>query len=271
MLMDTMKKWVKLGLIGLLLAGGGYAAGWFAKPEQVKTVTVEKKVEVLVKDEAWAQQRIEEYKSTHKDEFTVHTHSTTTVSVPCPQPPLEPGDTCKPPCATDCSKCPKQVITTTTDTDEHHNVTDTHSGGATTNTTGTTHTTDTIHTDTQTTTTVTNHTDPLRNWQMGVRADLKLFDKKLALTPNYGLTIGHKLLGPTALSATLYTDKTLTASLSLSLKSWLVSADASTNLTNIAKPNFGGSLERRILGPLAIGVWGNSSGVLGARASFDIR
>jgi len=125
-----------------LIFAGGYGTAMYTRPaEIIEKVTIK---EVKIQDEAWAQTKIEEYKIAHKEEFTVTKWKKTIVQVPCPNVPA-PADGCKPPCATDCNKCPSQVISI-----------DEGSINSGTNTTNTTGTTNTASTGTSTTTTNTD-------------------------------------------------------------------------------------------------------------------
>lgn len=160
-------KWL---LLVILLVTAAFFGGRYSKPAEVKV----DRVEVKVHDEEYVQSRIAQYKETHKDEFTVQTHSVTTIVKPCPTAPVPDGG-CKAPCATDCSKCPSQTINTTTDTTEHHNSSSTTTGGTTTNTNIATHDTDTTHV----VTTTKNNVKP--DWHLGVAA---LVEPKLTLSLN---------------------------------------------------------------------------------------
>jgi hypothetical protein len=216
--------------------------------------------EVQVRDEEYTRQQV----ALAKAEWARTTHSTTTTVVvkPCPPPTTEPY-TCKPPCATDCSKCPSQTVstTTTTDTVEHG------SSNSTTTTTdhGTTHT----NTTTDTHTVVTNKA--ASNWTMSAVASLTLHDgAERVATPNYALSIGYKLIGPLSLSAAAYTDKTVVGSLNLDVGRFSVSADAGTSWEE-PKLFYGGTLSYRVLGPVWVGVWGTNDRAFGLSASFAVK
>lgn len=126
-----------------LIFAGGYGTAMYTRPAKIiEKVTIK---EVKVQDEAWAQTKIEEYKKTHKEEFTVTKWKKVRIEVPCPNVPAPVGG-CQPPCAVDCNKCPKQIITIDSGSTGSGTTTDGTSGTSTTNTTGTSTTTTTTDT-----------------------------------------------------------------------------------------------------------------------------
>lgn len=261
--METIKKYLKYILLAAVLAGGAFTAGRYSKPDKV----VKDTIEVRVKDEEYTRQMVAQARA----QWTKDSHSTTTttsvVVKPCPPPTNDPYS-CKPPCATDCTKCPSQTISSTTTT-----TTDTHATGSSTTTVvekekDVKHETDTKHT----TTTTTNNEGDYRNWRLSLVASSILFDgSKLSFAPTYGASVGYKLLGPLNLSAAIYTDKKTTASLGLDLgKNWSVSADAGSKFDRFSL-FYGGTMSRRILGPIWLSAWGTSEKVFGLSASFSVR
>lgn len=264
-MLDTVKKYGKLALVGLLLALAGYGIGRYAQPAKVVTKT--ETHEVKVRDEEYTRQQVTAARA--EWERTSHTTTVHTVVVtkPCPPPTTEPYE-CKPPCATDCSKCPSQTVSDTTTTDST-----THEGGSTnTNTTttdhGTSHTTDTTNT---TTTTTTTNGAPQR-WTLALIADATVFDgPKLSFTPTYGAALGYKLFGPLDASLAVYTDKSAVASLSLDLgKNWYVSADAGSKFNKL-DPFYGGTVGYHLFGPVWVSAWGTSQRTAGISARFQVR
>lgn len=262
MFIDAIKKYLKLILAVALLIAAAFAVGRYTKPDKV----VVDKVEVKVRDEEYTRQQVASAKAQwDRDSHSVST-TTSTVIKPCP-PPTTDAYTCKPPCATDCSKCPSQVVssttTTTTDTHEHG----TSSSNTATNEHGTSHETDTTHT-----TTTTTNNEGLKNWSLSLIASGALSDgKKLGFTPTYGAAFGYKLIGPLSTSVSVFTDKNLIAGLNLGLgKNWSVSAEAGSKFAPI-KPFYGGTVGYRLLGPVWLGVWGYSDKSFGLSASFTVK
>ncbi len=257
-------KWLLLvALVGVL----SFFAGAKLMPE---TETVVDHQEVKVRDEEYTRQQVALARA--QWERDTHTTSTTTVVVskPCPPPTTEPYS-CKPPCATDCSKCPSQTVssTTTTTTDTH----ETGSSNSSTTTTdhGTSHETDTTHT---TTTTTTKPAGSSGNWgglHLAGVASLTLLNKSLTLTPSYGVGLNKDLVGPLSIGAMVYTDKTLTASLNLALgKDWSVSAGLASRLNDPLRVSYGGGVDYRLFGPVSVGVWGYSDRTAGVSASISL-
>lgn len=261
----TFVKWLLLVLVASALSFG---IGYKLMPVEKTTVTV--------KDEDYTRQEVTKAIAAAREEWekTTHTATTTTtfIKVPCPAPTTEPS-VCKPPCATDCTKCPSQIIssttTTTTDTTEHGKK----------DTTSTTETTSTTHDVKHETTTTT--VKPADTWMKSIHvsgiASLSLLgDAKLTLTPSYGIGISKDIIGPLSLGASVYTDKTVLANVSLDLgKDWSVSAGAGMHFADISSKNlsgifYGGSVDRRLLGPIWVGVWGYSDRSGGVSASFTI-
>ncbi len=253
-------KWIAL----IILVGAlGFLAGSKLMPETIVD-------HQTVKDEEYTRQQVALAKAQWERDSHSTSTTTTVILKPCPPTTTEPYS-CKPPCATDCSKCSSQTTSTTTTT-----TTDTHEHGTTDSSTtttdhGTTHETDTTHTVTK----------PAGSTWSGFRvsgiASLSLLgDSKLTLTPNYGVGLSKNILGSLSLGAAVYTDKTATASLSLGLnKKWSVSATAGMYFTDISAHNFrsafyGGSLDYRLLGPVSVGVWGYSDRTAGVSASFTV-
>jgi hypothetical protein len=254
-------KWLLLvALVGVL----SFFAGAKLMPETVVDHQV-----VQVRDEEYTRQQVALARA--EWERDTHTTSTTTVVVskPCPPPTTEPYS-CKPPCATDCSKCPSQTVssTTTTTTDTH----ETGSSNSSTTTTdhGTSHSTETTHT-----TTTTKPPESSSSWGglhlQGV-ASLNLLDSgKLALSPSYGIGLSKDLVGPLSISAMVYTDKSLTASLDLKLSErWSVSGGVASRIDDPLRISYGGSLDYRLFGPVSIGVWGYSDRTAGVSANISI-
>jgi hypothetical protein len=195
-----------LGGIGaaLLVFGLGFGTAMYTRPAKV----IEKEVikEVKVQDEAWAQTKIEEYKKTHKEEFTVTKWKKVQVEVPCPTAPTPVGG-CTPPCVADCNLCPKQIISIDSGSTAGGTITDGTTGTATTNTTGTS------------TTTTTTDTE---------RTKITIYEK-----PQWILSLkgGIDLSSPSSLTSQPITDFLL----------------------------LGAEVDRRILGPVFVGIWANSN------------
>lgn len=259
--MDTIKKYFKLLLLAVILVAGAFAAGRYSTQTKVVTTTTE----VKVRDEDYTKQKVEEARA----QWVKYTHTTTTTNSiilkPCPPPTTEPYS-CKPPCGTDCSKCPMQTISTNTTT-----TTDTHSSGssssnATTNTHGTSH-----EATTSNTATTTQPASSPSKWSLSLRASADLYDgSKLLFAPTYGASVGYKLLGPLDLSIAAYTNKKVVGSLGLDLgKNWSASVDVGTSLT-VFKPFYGGTVGRRVLGPVWVSAWGTSETAFGLAASFRV-
>lgn len=98
-----------------------------------------------------------------------------------------------------------------------------------------------------------------------------LSDMKPAHAPTYGAGLSKSLVGPVSIDVAAYMDKTLTASLGLDLsKDWSVSGGAAVRWTDFTKPFYGGAIERRILGPVWVGVWGYSDRSGGISASITL-
>lgn len=259
--MSTSTKQYLYFIVALLVTGaGGFASGRYSKPTKV----VKDTVEVRVLDEAYALQRIEEaHAQWVRDSHTTITTSSV-VMQPCPPPSTDPI-ACKPPCATDCTKCPTQTISTTTTSTTDTHTTSATSGTTTTNAQGVSHTASSTHT----TETTTNEGG---NWELTLTAESTLFeDKRLVFTPSYSVSVGRKLLGPIDLALTVSTSKTVTGSLGLSLgKSWHTSIDVGTPFETWA-PSYGGTVSRYLLGPIWVSGWGTNRGVFGVSVSFVIQ
>lgn len=102
--------------------------------------------------------------------------------------------------------------------------------------------------------------------ELGLVEDLKLVNK-----PSYSLGLSKDLFGPVSIGVTASTDKTLLASLQVDLgKDWAVAASAGARWTDLTKPFYGGSVDRRILGPVWVGVWGYSDRSGGISASITL-
>jgi len=202
--MTTLQK--ILGGIGatLLVFGLGFGTAMYTRP--AKVIETEVIREVKVRDEAWALTKIEEYKQTHKEEFTITKWKKVRIEVPCPSAPTPVGG-CMPPCVADCNLCPKQVISI-----------DSGSTGGGTITSGTTGTTTTTGTGTSTTTTTTDTE----------RTKITIYEK-----PQWILSLKG---GVDLSSPSLLTTQPITNFLIL-----------------------GGEVDRRILGPVFLGLWVNSN------------
>jgi hypothetical protein len=262
---DTIKKYLRLALAALLIAAAAFAAGRFTKPEKVVTVTDTK--EVKVRDEEYTQKKLDEYRKSVEVQLKVATHTETKVLQPCPSAPV-PDGTCKAPCATDCSKCPMQVISIITDTTKSRDSNTTTQNNSSTDTKDTSHETDTTHTVSTTTTTSGDG----QSWRMSLIATGTLLDGgQLQFTPTYGAYIGHKLLGPVDLGVSFYTDKSAVGSLSLNMHSWALSAGAGAKFSNLSSPYFKGELSRQLLGPVWLSLWGTSTKTFGVAASFSVK
>jgi hypothetical protein len=188
----------------LLVFGLGFGTAMYTRPAKI----IEKEVikEVKVQDEAWAQTKIEEYKKTHKEEFTVTKWKKMRIEVPCPSVPAPVGG-CQPPCAVDCNKCPKQIISIDSGSTGSGTVVDNTSGTGTTNTTGTS------------TTTTTTETE---------KTKITIYEK-----PQWVLSLkgGVDLSSPSSLTTQPITN-------------FLI---------------LGGEVDRRIAGPVFVGLWANSN------------
>lgn len=268
---DSIKRFIKLALAAVVIALIAFGAGWYAKPKEVKTVTKTDIVTkmVTVRDEEYTQQRIEQYKQTHRDEFTVVKHQTKKVLVPCADTPAPEG-MCKPPCATDCSQCPKQVIEETTDTTEHHDQTTDTQVSTQTDTQGSSHTESQTDTKIHTETTTTFADGSVGDWSLSLRGAVSVFDTKLKLDPIYGVEVGRKLFGPLYIAGSIYTDKRAELTAQLLTKDWDIEVGVGSKYDAL-KPYYAGSVDRRLLGPLWVGAWGNSEPMLGVRLSFLVK
>ena len=258
--------WGQKALIVLVLVGAAFLTGRFTAG---KTTTIVHD-EVKVRDEEWTKQQVasaqrEWERATHKVE--VHT---ITVVKPCPQPPA-PADGCKPPCATDCSKCPSQVISDTTTT-----TTDTTSHGSSSNTTtdtshGSSHETDTTH---DTTTIVQGGGLGLfgtkgMHLTLGLSGGAANWTSPTKLTSAFFLGVDYTVIGPLGAGIVLTTDKDIIASGILTLGRWSILPSAGVRWGEF-KPYYGGQLDYRFWGPLQLGAWAYSSKAAGLSLSVTI-
>jgi hypothetical protein len=202
--MTTLQK--MLGGIGaaLVVFGLGFGTAMYTRP--AKIIEHETIKEVKVQDEAWAQTKIEEYKKTHKEEFTVTKWKKVRVEVPCPSAPTPVGG-CMPPCVADCNLCPRQIISIDSGSTGSGTVVDNTNGTTNTNTTGSSSTTTTTDTD---------------------RTKITIYEK-----PQWILSLkgGVDLSSPSALTTQPITN-------------FLI---------------LGGEVDKRLAGPLFIGLWANSN------------
>lgn len=184
-------RYVQMVVVALVIFAGGYGTALLTRPTKV----VEKDVihEVKVVDEELVQKRVNEYVTTHKDNYTVVKVIDRKVLVPCPSAPAPSGG-CKPPCATDCSKCPTKVIDEHETDTEHHHDTGSSTGTDTTNTHDVVHETDTKD---ETKTKVTTYSKP--QWMVWGSAGIngKAFSGSNVSGPLvWGAEIDRRLVGP---------------------------------------------------------------------------
>ena len=244
--MDTVKKYSKLILIAAVIAAASFGVGRYATPAKTVTNTVQ----VKVRDEEYTKQRVADAKKQWTKDLHKTTVTTAKVIKPCP--PTGGGT---------------QVIesTTTTTTDLHSaGTSDTHVAS---NEHGTAHETDTTHT------TITPvDSGKSSTWSLSLIASGTFFNgKDLTFAPTYGASVGYRLLGPVNLSVAAYTNKQIVGSLGLELgKNWEVGIDAGTSFTKL-HPFFGGTVSRRLVGPVWISAWGTSETAVGLAASFKVR
>lgn len=154
------------------------------------------------------------------------------------------------------------------------------SSGTTSSTTSGSSTSSTTSSTTASTTTTTTETKgggvggffSSKGLHLSLIGDLALLDGgKPTFGPGYGAQLSKDLIGPLSVGVAAYTDKSLVASLQLGLgKDWCVSGSAGVRWTDFTKPFYGGSLDRRILGPVWVGVWGYTDRSGGISASITV-
>jgi hypothetical protein len=199
----TAKQIGGIVIAALIIFAVGFGTARYTTPVKVVVdeKTIEERAVVLAqtKVESIIAQRIEEYKTSHKEEFTKTKWRNVKVAVPCPAGP-PPADGCKPPCGVDCSTCPKQIIEINSgSTNSGTNTTDT-TGKNTTNT-NTNTTTNTTVTDNSKTTTEkrTETTYEKSQWLFSGKfgADFNNMNTKtLGQSLIYGGEVDKRLAGP---------------------------------------------------------------------------
>lgn len=222
--MTTLQKIVG-GMIAVAIVFGlGYGTATYTQP--AKVVVDEQRVEQLatqlaqIKVEQIVSQRIEDYKQTHKEEFTITKWKKVTVAVPCPYVPPPPGG-CQAPCAVDCNKCPKQIITIESGSNNTGTNTTNTSGTNTTNTNSNTSTNTTVNsTSTATTNTHTETTYSKPQWLFSAKAGLNtknITSQTLSEAFIWGGEGNKRLVGPVWMGVWGYSNLTFGLSLSLEL------------------------------------------------------
>ena len=268
---SKIPNWGRLTLAMTMIGILCFGIGRYTKPVVTITKTDTVVKEVQVKDENYTQQAIKKYVDDHHDLFTIERTVTQKVIVPC-SVASSTNPTCKLPCAADCSQCPRQTIEETTHEIEHHNASEHSTDGSTTTTTDTAHTQ--TNTDTHTTTVVQSRS--LGGIHISGVASLTLYNQKIVVTPTYGIGIAEDIIGPISIGASVYTDRTAFMSISFRInQNWSISGSAGMHFQDIQSKNFGkafygGSLDRKILGPVYVGVWAYSDRSAGLAASITV-